>query len=93
MTDAASYALVVTPRAQRTLADRLPESVAVAVIDFLTMTLVNNPHRVGKRLGDELAGIWSARRATYLILYEIDEKRRKVVVLRIEHRRDAYRPF
>ena len=34
---------------------------------------------------------WSARRGTYRILYRIVEAKREVVVLRIEHRRDAYR--
>jgi mRNA-degrading endonuclease RelE of RelBE toxin-antitoxin system len=73
--------------------DKLPEPVAVAVIDFLTTALVGNPHRVGKPLRDDLAGIWSARRGTYRVLYRINESAREVVVLRIEHRRDAYRPL
>lgn len=93
MTDRSEFELVVTPPAQRALAGKLPESVAVAVIDFLTTALVQNPHRVGKRLGDELSGVWSARRGTYRVLYRIDDEQREVRVLRVEHRRDAYRPF
>jgi mRNA interferase RelE/StbE len=37
--------------------------------------------------------VWSARRATYRVLYRIREDLREVIVLRIEHRRDAYRPL
>jgi mRNA-degrading endonuclease RelE of RelBE toxin-antitoxin system len=87
-----SYELVVTPPAQRAIASKLPEAVAVAVIDFLTTALVGNPHRVGKELRNDLAGIWSARRGTYRVLYRINDDLREVVVVRIEHRRDVYRP-
>ena len=57
----------------------------------MTTALVKEPRRVGKPLHGELADIWSARRGTYRILYRIVEAKREVVVLRIEHRRDAYR--
>ncbi|MBA2309327.1 MAG: type II toxin-antitoxin system RelE/ParE family toxin, partial [Pseudonocardiales bacterium] len=55
--------------------------------------LVDSPYRVGKQLRDDLAGIWSARRGTYRVLYRINDDLREVVVLRVEHRRDAYRPM
>lgn len=85
------YELVVTPPAQRAIASRLPEAVAVAVIDFLTTALIEKPQRVGKQLRDDLAGIWSARRGTYRVLYRINVEMHEVIVVRIEHRRDAYR--
>ncbi len=78
------YELVVTPPAQRAIASKLPEAVAVAVIDFLTSALIENPHRVGKQLRDDLPGIWSARRGTYRVLYRINEELHEVVVLGIE---------
>ncbi len=86
------YDLVLTPPAQRAIADRLPEAVAT-VIEFLTTSLVANPHRIGKPLRDDLAGIWSARRGTYRVLYRINDDAQQVIVLRVEHRRDAYRPM
>jgi mRNA-degrading endonuclease RelE of RelBE toxin-antitoxin system len=61
------------------------------VIDFMTTALVNNPHRVGKQLRNDLAGIWSARRGTYRVLYRINDDLREVIVLRVEHRGGAYR--
>lgn len=88
----APYELVLTAPARRALTDRLPETVAGAVIEFLTTTLIERPRRVGKPLRGELAGIWSARRGTYRILYRISEQPREVIVLRIEHRADVYRP-
>jgi mRNA interferase RelE/StbE len=65
------WELVLTPPARRALTDRLPEAVATAVIDFLTTALITEPRRVGKPLRGDLAGVWSARRGTYRILYRI----------------------
>ena len=93
MTGDPDYELVLTPPARRALTERLPETVAAAVTNFLTSTLVQNPQRVGKPLRGDLAGVWSARRATYRILYRIYEQPREVVVLRIEHRHDSYHPL
>ncbi len=87
------YELILTPPARRALTERLPEAVAAAAINFLTTSLLREPRRVGKPLRGDLAGIWSARRGSYRVLYRIREDRREVIVLRIEHRRDAYRPL
>lgn len=86
------YELVVTAPAARAVQETLPEAVAFAVIDFMIGPLLDNPKRVGAPLRDELKGIWSARRGTYRILYRIDDEAREVIVLRIGHRRDIYRP-
>ncbi len=88
-----NYEIVLTPSAKKAIAEGLPEPVAIAVIEFLSSSLMVNPHRVGKPLRDDLKGIWSARRGTYRVLYRIFEQQREVLVLRIEHRRDAYRPL
>ena len=92
MNAADDYELVLTPPAQRAI-EKLPGAVAVAVVDFLTTALVANPRRVGKPLRDDLVGVWSARRGTYRVLYRINEDLHEVVVLRVEHRRDVYRPM
>ncbi len=86
------YELVVTPPAARALQSGLPESVAAAVIEFLTGALIADPRRVGKPLRGDLAGIHSARRGTYRVLYRVNDASREVVVLRVDHRRDVYRP-
>jgi mRNA interferase RelE/StbE len=85
------YELIVARPAARTIAETLPEPVATAVIDFITGSLLENPRRVGRELRNELAGIHSARRGSYRVLYRIDDSERTVTVLRIDHRRDVYR--
>ena len=92
MTEGSSYELVLTPPAVRAIQSGLPEAVAAAVIEFLTGALLQNPHRVGKPLRGDLTGIHSARRGTYRVLYRINQEDREVVVVRIDHRSDAYRP-
>jgi mRNA interferase RelE/StbE len=87
------YELVLTPPARRAITDVLPEAVAVAVIDFFTTALLDNPRRVGTPLRDDMAGVWAARRGTYRVLYRINDDLHEVVVLRVDHRRDAYRPL
>jgi len=86
-----SYELVVVRSAARALRENLPESVATAAIEFITGPLIENPHRVGKRLRNELGGYWSARRGTYRVIYQIKEARGEVIVTFVGHRRDMYR--
>jgi mRNA-degrading endonuclease RelE of RelBE toxin-antitoxin system len=86
------YELIVTSPAARAIAEHLPEPVAAAAIEFLTTALLREPRRVGKPLRGELAGVWSARRGTYRILYRVHDDPREVIVLRVEHRGDVYRP-
>ena len=85
------YGITVAPGASRALEHGLPEAVAAAAIEFITRPLLENPHRVGKLLRGELAGTYSARRGSYRILYRIDEERREVFVLLIDHRGRVYR--
>jgi mRNA interferase RelE/StbE len=85
-----SWELIVAPSAERVLA-RLPEKAATAVVEFLLGPLRENPQRVGHVLRRGLEGLWAARRGPYRVVYEIDEAKREVRVLRIDHRVDVYR--
>jgi len=88
----ARYHIVVTATAARAISENLPEAVAFAVIDLITGPLLDNPLRLGAPLRDALQGIWSARRGTYRVLYRIDDEKKEVIVLRVGHRKDVYRP-
>lgn len=85
------YALVVSASAARSLSSRMPEAVAAAVAELITADLLVAPRRIGKALGGELTGRWSARRGSYRVLYTIDDAAMTVTVTAVEHRRDAYR--
>lgn len=79
-----------TPEARRHL-ERLPPKILHAAVALIHDTLAHDPHRVGKPLVGELAGLWSARRADYRVIYEIDDLERVVTIHRVQHRRDVCR--
>ena len=85
------YELSITSPARRSLSERLPEAVAAAAYEFMVGPLLAEPYRVGKQLFSPRDGVFSARRGTYRILYEIDDDLRTVRVVDVGHRRDIYR--
>ena len=85
------HELVITATARRQLAEGLPASIAFAAYEFIIGPLLDNPHRVGKRLMPPMADRHSARRGTYRVIYRIDQDSRTVTVLLVSHRKDAYR--
>lgn len=85
------HALVIAPTARRQLTEKLPESATFAAYAFIIGPLLENPHRVGKRLRPPLAENHSARRGTYRILYRIDDTQRRVTVVGVLTRGNAYR--
>ena len=76
--------------AQRDLA-KLPEKVATAVVEFIYGGLADNPRRVRHELTLELAGLHSARRGDFRVLYRINEDEAGVTIVNIDHRADVYR--
>ena len=69
----------------------LPVAAAFAVYEFLNGPLRQEPWRVSRPLHDELDGFRGARRGEYRVVLSIDEERRIVDVVRIDHRADVYR--
>ena len=85
------HAIELSAAARRALRQGLPPGVAAAVVEALTGPIARNPHAAGGALGGPFRGCRSARRGDYRIVYAVDDERRVVRVLRIRHRRDAYR--
>lgn len=85
------WELAVAGPARRAI-DRLPDKIALAVLDYLVGPLVENPHRAGKALRGDLAGLHSARVGAYRTVYEINQDSPTVRIIYIDHRVDIYRP-
>lgn len=81
----------VSGRFQRDL-QRLPPRIAVAVTEYVTGVLPQDPRLLSKALHGDLAGLRSARRGDYRILFEVDEPNRLLVLVRVSHRAHVYRP-
>jgi mRNA interferase RelE/StbE len=62
-----------------------------AIVEFVTTTLPNDPHRLSKPLRFELAGWRVARRGDYRVTFRLLEDDRVLYIGRIEHRAHVYR--
>lgn len=85
------YGVVLAPGARRALTERLPAAAAFAAWEFISGPLTQRPRVVGAPLRPPFDGLWRARRGEYRVRYRIDEARRTIYVLDVDHRRDAYR--
>jgi mRNA-degrading endonuclease RelE of RelBE toxin-antitoxin system len=65
--------------------------VAFAAWELISGPLRERPRTVGAPLRAPFEGLWRARRGEYRVRYRIDETKREVAVLDIDHRRGAYR--
>lgn len=84
------YRIRYSARAVKAL-ESLPEKIAAACVEFIAGPLAAEPQRVGKPLGRELSGRFSARRGTYRVVYTIDTEARVVGIVHIQRRRHVYR--
>lgn len=85
-----SYDVHFTGPARRAMAN-IPPRIIPAIIEFVFGDLAQEPHRVGKPLERELAGLHGARRGPYRVLYRIDDESQRVYIVHIDHRSDVYR--
>jgi len=86
-----TYRVRVASTAARQLTEQLPETVAVACVEFLYGPLSENPYRVGAPLRKPFEGYWRARRGEYRVRYTIDDSTETVRVLDISHRQVTHR--
>jgi mRNA interferase RelE/StbE len=91
VTTPSPYGIELSGEARRGL-HRLPAKAAVAIVEFITGPLAADPIRLSKPLGEDLVGIRTARRGDYRVLLRIDDAPHTVLVVRIDHRAQVYRP-
>ena len=69
--------------------DKLPKTVQPRIAKALA-TLSWDPFK-GKKLGGELAGLYTMRAWPYRIIYTVDQIQQEVIVTSIQHRQGAYK--
>jgi mRNA interferase RelE/StbE len=83
-----AYEIIIKPTAQKDL-DKLPDKEVVKIARRLTQ-LQENPRPIGiQKLTDQEG--YRIRIGDYRILYEIEDKEKKVFIYRIKPRKEAYR--
>ena len=85
------YEIEITPEGLPHL-HRLPDKVRHAALETIFGPIARQPQQLGKPLVGELQGLSSARRGDYRVIYEILEDDEVVLIHRVQHRRDVYRP-
>jgi mRNA interferase RelE/StbE len=84
-----TYAVQLKPSADRRLR-RLPLDVQRRIVgEMAALGFEPRPPGVVKLAGAE--GLWRIRVGDYRIVYEIEDARAVVTVLRVAHRKDVYR--
>ena len=82
-----TYSVFYTPSAQRDI-QRLPKDILNLFVNAVKR-LASNPY-TGKRLHGPLRGLCSYRTGDYRIIYEIQEKQIRIIVIAVGHRREIY---
>jgi mRNA interferase RelE/StbE len=83
-----AYEIIIKPTAQKDL-DKLPDKEVVKIARRLTQ-LQENPRPIGiQKLTDQEG--YRIRIGDYRILFEIEDKEKKVFIYRIKPRKEAYR--
>jgi mRNA interferase RelE/StbE len=72
---------------------RLAAADRTRVLRFLRERIAadENPRRIGHALTGDLAGLWSYRVGNMRVVATIEDKRIRILVLRIGNRREIYR--
>ena len=66
----------------------IPQNIKSRLKEAIINRLVSAPNMYGKPLRGNLKNVWSLRVGDYRVVYLLREK--KVVILQVVHRKDAY---
>lgn len=88
-----AWSIELGPRAQRQLKELDPQ-IARRLARFLfeRIASLDDPRSIGDALkGSELGELWKYRVGDYRIIVSIEDKRVRILVVRIGNRREVYR--
>ena len=83
------YEIVIAPKAKKQI-DKLPANIKSKIADTLLNVIAVDPF-AGKTLKAELEGLYSYRMGDYRILYSVYKTKLVVEVIKVMHRKEAYR--
>jgi mRNA interferase RelE/StbE len=71
--------------------ERIDRKDALDIIKRVKAHLVQDPAGLGRPLKGIFKGLFKYRYGNYRVLYAIDMAERKIIVLHVKHRKEAYR--
>lgn len=82
--------VIASKRVEKEL-DQLPLAIFDRVVEAI-QRLADNPRHSGvRKLKHSKIGGYRVRVGDYRIIYDIDDERREVLILRVMHRKETYR--
>ena len=85
-----SYAVTFSPSAKKEL-DRLPTKSSERIVSTIE-SLAENPRPHGSLKLEGTSNQYRIRVGDYRIVYSVEDRAVHVLIIRIRHRKDAYRP-
>ena len=82
------YSLQIKQSAYKEL-QRLDKKERISIVSAIDK-LTENPH-IGKVLKGELSGLRRIRSGNYRVIYEINDGKVLILILRVAHRKQGYR--
>lgn len=64
---------------------------AARVVERVKVHLVRNPASLGKPLKGVFKGLFRYRVGNFRVIYAIDMTEKKIIILHVKHRKEAYR--
>ena len=83
------YEMIIKPTAEKGL-DKVPRPDRRRIVESLEK-LRGDPRPAGVAKLTDKENLWRIRVGEYRLVYEIDDRRAAVTVLRVAHRKDVYR--
>ena len=84
-----AYELYIERHAEKDL-KKLPESLFSDIIENIK-SLPNNPRPSNSKKIKGSQSDWRLRIGNYRVLYEINNTTKTIIIMRVKHRREAYR--
>ncbi len=69
----------------------LNHKVARSIVDSIKNRLADNPLKLGRPLKGIFKGLYRYRYGDYRVVYALDRADKKIIILHIRHRKEAYR--
>lgn len=83
------YQVEIRPAARRQI-KKLPREVQAEILARLT-GLADNPRPLGAEALEGSQGLYRLRSGQYRVIYSVEEQALLILVVRVAHRREAYR--
>ncbi len=84
-----AYEIYIEQRAERDLKRLPPEEFERIIANIKTLSTTPRPAGCRKIVGSKRD--WRIRVGEYRVIYEIDDEKRAIMIMRVRHRKEAYR--